>query len=54
VSEREHEENIQTSPSPVTLRGLISPRTQIVLIAVGIALFNAVLIGILVYIIVVY
>lgn len=35
----------------VTLRGLLTPRTQIVLIAIGIALFNAVLIGFLAWLI---
>lgn len=54
MSERKHDERIQPNPPPVTFRGSISPRTQIVLIAIGIALFNAILIGVLVYIIVVY
>lgn len=36
---------------PVTLRGLFTPRSQVVLIAVGIGLFNAVLIGLLFWLI---
>lgn len=47
-----HEEAVQAGN--LSLRGMITPRTQIVLIAIGIALFNVVLVGFLVYLIVVY
>lgn len=51
VSAERQEEAGPTDVPAVTLKGLITPRTQIVLIAIGIGLFNALLIGFLAWLI---
>lgn len=51
MSEDEREESKSAGAPEVTVRGLVTPRTQIVLIAVGIALFNIVVIGFLIWLI---
>ena len=51
MSAERHDSEMHADLPEVTLKGLITPRTQIVLIAVGIALFNALLLGFLAWLI---